>query len=265
MSVYDDQRGRAAELRALHHLDHPLLLPNAWDAASARCVELAGFPAVATSSAGVAASLGFDDREKTPAAEMFAAVSRIAAAVQVPVTADVEAGYGLAADELAARLLEIGAAGCNLDDTDPGSGSLAEPVANAAYIRALIGAARRAGGDLVVNARVDVFVRGGSGPGALDEAVARADAYRAAGAECVYPILADAATLSAFVARVEGPVNAMARPGVAPLSALLRLPLARISFAGALQRLSMADLAWRLDAIASGGDDWDGKLSARTT
>jgi 2-methylisocitrate lyase-like PEP mutase family enzyme len=257
VSAHEEQRARAATLRTLHHLDRPLLLPNAWDVASALAVERAGFPAVATTSAGVAASLGFDDHEKAPRDEMFAALERIAASVQVPVTADIEAGYGLAPDELAARLLAAGVAGCNLDDTDHRAGTLAEPVAHAADIAALLGAARDAGGELVVNARVDVFLRGDDGPQVLDDAVARATAYRAAGAACVYPILADAPTLSAFVARVAGPVNAMARRGAAPLSALLELPLARISFAGALQRLSVADLAVRLGAIASGDDGWD--------
>ena len=105
-------------LRRLHHGPAPLVLPNAWDAASARLVEAAGFPAVATGSAGVAASLGYEDNERAPVEEMLAAAGRICRAVSVPVTVDAEAGYGLPPDELAARLAAAGAAGCNVEDTD---------------------------------------------------------------------------------------------------------------------------------------------------
>src|SRR4051812_13717636 len=104
-------------LRSLHVPGRPLVLPNAWDAASARAVVAAGFPVVATTSAGVAAALGYDDHEGAPAGEMLAAAARIARAVDAPVTVDAEAGYGLTADELAAALLDVGAAGCNLEDT----------------------------------------------------------------------------------------------------------------------------------------------------
>ena len=111
----------ADRLRSLHHGEQPLILPNAWDAASAQAVERAGAAAVATTSSGVAEALGYPDGEAIPPAEMFAAVARIAAAVSVPVSADLEAGYGLSADELVTRLLETGAVGLNLEDTDRGS------------------------------------------------------------------------------------------------------------------------------------------------
>src|SRR5438128_6711456 len=113
-------------LRSLHRPGDPLLLPNAWDVASARAVVAAGFPVVATTSGGVAQSLGYDDEERAPVGEMLAAAARIARSVEVPVTVDAESGYGLPPERLVDALLEAGAAGCNLEDTDHKSGGLIE-------------------------------------------------------------------------------------------------------------------------------------------
>src|SRR6185436_2904384 len=113
---------QARALAALHRAGKPLVLPNAWDAGSARAVEAAGFPVVATTSAGVARSLGFEDHQAAPVGEMLAAAARIARAVSVPVTVDFEAGYGLAPATMIERLLEAGAAGCNFEDTDHAAG-----------------------------------------------------------------------------------------------------------------------------------------------
>src|SRR5438094_10673972 len=118
------QTSPADRLRALHVPGKPLVLPNAWDAASARAVVAAGFPAVATASAAIAPSLGYEDHENAPPDEMFAAVARIAGAVEVPVTADIERGYRLPASEIAARLVATGAVGCNLEDSDARTGQL---------------------------------------------------------------------------------------------------------------------------------------------
>ncbi|MDX6353125.1 MAG: hypothetical protein QOF98_28, partial [Streptomyces sp.] len=150
---------RATVLRALHHgraPGDPLVLPGPWDAASARVFADAGFPALATPSAGVSASLGYPDGG-TPAAEMFAAIGRITRAVDVPVSADVEAGYGLPARELVDRLLAAGAAGCNLEDSDPVGGRLRDPHQQADWLAEVCAAAQ---GALVVNARVDTYLRG---------------------------------------------------------------------------------------------------------
>ena len=149
------QPGPAARLRALHQAGRPLILPNVWDPVSARAFAEAGFSALATSSSAVAESLGYRDGQ-TPGAEMLAAVSRIARSVSVPVTADIENGYGLPPAELAARLAEAGVAGCNLEDSDPVTGTLADPARQADYLAAVRAAA---GPALVVNARVDVYVR----------------------------------------------------------------------------------------------------------
>ncbi|MBW8701378.1 Carboxyvinyl-carboxyphosphonate phosphorylmutase [Streptomyces sp. MBT84] len=172
----------ADTFRALHHdrpPGDPLVLPGPWDAVSARVFAEAGFPALSTPSAGIAASLGYADGE-TPAGEMFAAVARIVRAVDVPVSADLENGYGLAPRELVERLLETGAVGCNLEDSD--AGVLLDPHRHADRIAEV----RAAAGDrLFVNARVDSFAHGDGDP---ERAVERAALYVAAGADCVYPI-----------------------------------------------------------------------------
>ncbi|MEU3900455.1 isocitrate lyase/phosphoenolpyruvate mutase family protein [Streptomyces sp. NPDC045251] len=224
----------ADRFRALHHgraPGDPLVLPGPWDAVSARVFADAGFPALATPSAGVAASLGYEDGA-TPADEMFAAVARIARAVDVPVSADVEDGYGLAPKELVERLLEAGAVGCNLEDS--AGGVLKDPREHAQWL----GEVRAAAGDrLFVNARIDTFIRGVADP---DAAIERAALYVAAGADCVYPIGAPVGVLPLLRSGVQGPVNVGGRPGKGPASAELRrlgeLGATRITFGPGLQR-----------------------------
>jgi 2-methylisocitrate lyase-like PEP mutase family enzyme len=176
----------------------PLVLPGPWDAASARVFADAGFPALATPSAGVAASLGYEDGQ-TPAGEMFAAVARITRAVDVPVSADVEGGYGLPPGELVERLLEAGVVGCNLEDSE--GGVLKDPRRHADWLAEVCSLAR---GRIFVNARVDTFVHGIADPG---RAVERAASYVAAGADCVYPIGAPVGVLPQLRAGIEGPLN----------------------------------------------------------
>ncbi len=228
----------ASDLRALHHgrtPGDPLVLPGPWDAASARVFADAGFPALATPSAGVAASLGYEDGE-TPAEEMFAAVARIARTVAVPVSADIEAGYGLAPKELVERLLATGAVGCNLEDSV--DGVLMEPDRQAdrlAEVRAVAGDA------LFVNARVDTYVRGvPAGTDQEAETLRRAQLYVAAGADCVYPIGAPAESLPRLAAAVAGPLNALSRPDGPGPRRLGELGAARITFGPGLQRRAMA-------------------------
>lgn len=260
MSDADGERlsALATQLRAAHDAGRPLLLPNAWDAASARSVVAAGFPVVATTSGGVAAALGYPDGERIPADEMFAAVGRIAAAVDIPVTADIESGYGLPAGELVERLLEAGAVGCNLEDTDHHQrGSLIPLEKQAEQLAAVKDAGRQAGVDVVVNARVDVFVQQVGDPGErVALALQRASRYVEAGADCVYPILADGQQLAEFDAAHSGPVNGMVRPTGPQLAELLRIGIARISFGSGLHRVTDQDLQRRLRAIAGGDDDW---------
>lgn len=235
---------QAAGLRALHVPGRPLVLPNVWDAAGARLVAAAGFGAVATSSAAVAESLGYADHEGAPAEEMWAAAARVARAVTVPVTVDAESGYGLAAADLVRQLLAVGAAGCNLEDTDHRTGRPADPARHAGWLAEV----RAAAGDaLVVNARVDVFLAGGAEADVLADGLDRARRYLDAGADCVYPILAaDAATIEAFVA-LGGPVNTLLRPGAPDVAAAAALGVARISLGAGLWRASQR---WLADQVA---------------
>lgn len=230
----------ASALRALHQgraPGDPLILPGPWDAASARVLADAGFPALATPSAGVAASLGHADGA-TPAAEMFAAVARIARAVPVPVSADIEAGYGLAPKELVERLLATGAVGCNLEDSV--DGVLMDPQWQADRLAEV----RAAAGDrLFVNARVDTYVHGvPDGTDQEAETVRRALLYAAAGADCVYPILAPPEALPRLAAAVPVPLNALARPDGPGPRRLGELGAARITFGPGLQHRAMAAL-----------------------
>src|SRR4051812_45953511 len=168
-----DLQSRCDLLRSLQRPGAPLLLPNAWDVATARAVVAAGFPVVATTSGGVAATLGHEDHEGAPAGEMLAAAARIARGVEVPVTVDAEAGYGMPPAELVAALQSAGAAGCNLEDTDHTAGSLRDPDRHAEWLRAVREAASADGYRLVINARVDVFLAG-AGPGTQEELVPEA-------------------------------------------------------------------------------------------
>lgn len=224
---------QAAALRALHVPGRPVILPNVWDVPSARAVDAAGFGAVATSSAAVAETLGYADGEAAPVAEILDAVARIVRAVGVPVTADLERGYGLRPTELVERLAAAGAAGCNLEDSDPASGRLIDPAEQAEFLAAVCAAARSAGVALVVNARVDAFLHGTGTPEArLGDAVNRAQQYVAAGADCVYPIgLSDPGAIEIFVREVDGPVNILGHPDAGPTPAqLAELGVARISY-----------------------------------
>lgn len=227
---------RAEEFRALHRgraPEDPLVLPGPWDAASARVFAEAGFPALATPSAGVAASLGYEDGH-TPAEEMFAAVARIVRAVDLPVSADLEDGYGLPAGELAARVLDAGLAGVNLEDG--GAGGLKDPAAHADWLAEFRAAV---GGGVFLNARVDTYVRGVPDP---EETVRRARLYAGAGADGVYPLLAPPDLLPVLRAEVGVPLNAIAVPGGPSPAGLGRLGAARITYGPALHQRATAAL-----------------------
>src|SRR3954465_3855887 len=215
-----DLQSRCDLLRSLQRPGAPLLLPNAWDVATARAVVAAGLPVVATTSGGVAATLGHEDHEGAPADEMLAAAARIARGVEAPVTVDAEAGYGMEPAELVAALRSAGAAGCNLEDTDHTAGSLRDPDRHAEWLRAVRQAAADDGYPLVINARVDVFLVpffSGAGPGTQEglvpDALRRANAYLEAGADCVYPIILwETDALRHFISEVRGPVNVTRLP-----------------------------------------------------
>lgn len=236
---------RAEQFRLLHRAPPLLVLPNAWDVASARVfAALPGCRAIATSSAAVARSLGWEDGEQAPVEEMLQVVERIAAAVDVPVTADLEAGYG-DPPRTAAAALAAGAAGMNLEDSREGALlSLPEQVE---IIRAVRGAAS----ELVLNARVDVFL---AGDGDLAEAIERGNAYLAAGADCVYPIVAPFDLVGALAAGIDGPINVLVSPRDPPLAELARLGVARVTFGAGLATVALEEASRLTAAAISAGE-----------
>ncbi len=243
---------QADTLRRLHTGPRPLVLPNAWDAASARLVVKAGFPVVATSSGAIAATLGYEDDDSMPVDEAFGVIARITRSVSVPVTADVEAGYRLSPKDLVERLMDARAVGCNLEDTDHHRGAgLVDAGENAERLRAVRQAASEAGVDIVLNARVDVLRLEGDRRELFEEAVRRARLYLRAGADCVFPIrLADDELIGEFVRRVEGPVNVVGA-GAPQLARLAELAVARVSFAGFLMNQLYAAHEAKLFEIAA--------------
>ena len=240
-----EQANKAELFRAMHRGAPLLILPNAWDAISARIIVAAGFPAIATTSGGVAWALGYADGEAAPWDEVVAATQRIARAVAVPVTADIETGYGETPEAVGRSIGEIiaaGAVGVNLEDGlktgTPPIRSLADSVARIGAARE---AARAAGVPIVINARIDLYIKNiGDEASRFDEAVARGRAYLAAGADCVYPIaLRDSETMGRLVAALGAPVNINVRAGSPNVAELEALGVRRASTATAIPLMAM--------------------------
>lgn len=239
-------RQKAEDFRSLHHAAQMLVLPNAWDAASARVFELAGFAAVATTSAGIASAYGYPDGERMSRAEMLDAVHRIARAVAVPVTADMETGFGVTPDEVAAtaRLtLESGAIGLNLED---GTHDRARPLTDISLQVEKIAAVRQMaeafGVPLVINARTDVFTKlDARDPTRLAQAIQRGNAYRAAGADCVFVFgVSDKPTIAELVRGIAAPINILAHYGGPTIAELAELGVARVTFGSTPMRATMS-------------------------
>jgi 2-methylisocitrate lyase-like PEP mutase family enzyme len=233
----NDKQKQLAEAFRRAHRGPLLLLPNAWDAMSARQFEAAGFGAIATTSGGIAWALGFADGEKTPWREVVAATERVVRAVRVPVTADIEGGYGETPAEVAKSITEVlqaGVVGINLEDGTPRSDMPVRSIDDAvARIRAARAAAQSSGVPLVINARVDLYIKNvGDAATRFDETVRRAKAYLAAGADCIYPFaLADMETIARLVKAVDAPINIVARAGTPSVAELERVGVARVSIA----------------------------------
>jgi 2-methylisocitrate lyase-like PEP mutase family enzyme len=239
------QQERATQFRQWHHEPPMLLLPNAWDAASARIYAELGFRAVATTSSGIAVSYGYTDGERMSRDDMVAAIRRIAAAVDCPVTADIEMGYG---DTVAAKLdtiqqvIAAGAIGINIEDSiKRETPVLADVTAQVELIREIRAAATTSGIPLVINARTDVYLYGtGDAEQRFAEAVRRANAYSAAGADCLFPIgVTDATTIGNLVREVGGPINILAGPQTPTIPELASLGVARVSVGGGLARVAL--------------------------
>ncbi|MGH9684283.1 MAG: isocitrate lyase/PEP mutase family protein [Candidatus Acidiferrales bacterium] len=242
------QKAKADALRALHHAGKLLLLPNVWDVASARIIEEADFPAIATSSAGVAFALGYPDGQLISRDEMLEVVARIAAAVKVPVTADVEAGYGDRPEDaaLTARgVIEAGAVGMNLEDTTGKAlDSLLDVPRMLEKIAAVREAAKAAGMPIVLNARTDIYLLEIGAPETrYAESLRRLAAYRDAGADCAFlPGLRDAETIGRLVRDLRCPVNILAGFGSPPIPELQNLGVARVSLGSAPHRAALGFL-----------------------
>jgi 2-methylisocitrate lyase-like PEP mutase family enzyme len=242
------EQAKAASFRVLHSGREILLLPNVWDVASARLIEESGFKAAATSSAGVAFSLGYPDGQRISREEMLAVIARIAKAVRVPVTADVEAGYGKTPEDAgrtARAVVEAGAVGMNLEDAIGDSPSvLVELALQLEKIRAVREMASRLRIPLVLNARTDMYLLQIGDPAErYDETVRRLSAFREAGADCVFaPGLRDAPTIGRLVADLKCPINILAGPGSPSVPQLSKLGVARVSLGSATMRATVGCL-----------------------
>lgn len=244
-----DQAEKARKFLALHKGPKIVLLPNAWDVASARIFEEAGFPAIATTSAGVANSLGYPDGQHIRPDEMLEVVRRIAEAVSVPVTADMEAGYGQTPEEVAATargVLEAEAVGMNLEDTiEERPDSLADLNLQKERIRAILEVARSAGIPLVLNARSDVILAGVGEPATrAQRTIERLEAYREAGAQSLFaPGVKDKETIARLARGVHGPLNILATAGTPPIAELEKIGVARVSLGSGPMRATMGLVA----------------------
>jgi 2-methylisocitrate lyase-like PEP mutase family enzyme len=235
-----DQHAKAVTLRRLHVEPTILVLPNAWDVAGAKqLAALPGCRALATTSAAVARSLGWEDGEQAPVEEMLRANERIAAAVDLPVTGDLEHGYGDPVGT-ARHAWGAGLVGINFEDsTDEGHVPLEEQVE-------MIRAIRDAVPELVINARVDVFLRH---TGGIDEAVDRGNAYLAAGADCIYPIACPVSAVAELAGRIDGPINVLVIPGMPEPYELQSFGVARMTWGSGLATAAY-DEAARIAAAA---------------
>lgn len=235
MKASQYQKEKAEEFRSLHYARKILVLPNAWDVPSARVFEDAGFPAIATSSAALAISVGYPDGEKMRKEELFSVVKKIAGVLSVPLSVDIESGFGASIDSLTdtiRRVIEAGAVGINIEDISDFEKKTLLPVEKQVErIRAVRTASDSLGIPLLMNARTDAYRFGaGDERARLDAAIRRERAYEAAGADCLYPIgLTDRESILTFVKAVSKPMNIMARKGTPTITELQEMGVKRLS------------------------------------
>lgn len=244
---HEARRTQAEHLRQWHREPPILVLPNAWDAGSARVFAQLGFRAIATTSSGVAVANGYPDGERMSRDTMVEALGRIAAAVECPVTADIETGYGATVEaklQTIHAVVEAGAVGINIEDSAK-DGTAAQPLVDLAQqvelLQAIRAVATSWGIPLVINARTDLYLSATSDEeGRFDETVRRGNAYLAAGADCVYPIGASDATVIGTLAQaISGPINILASPQTPTVPELARLGVARVTVGGGFTRVAL--------------------------
>jgi len=239
------QARKADQLRKLHGGPRILVFPNAWDVASARIVEELGFPAIATTSAGIAAVLGYPDGQKISRDEMLDMVARIAGAVRVPVTADLEAGYGVTIEDMTETvkaMVAAGAVGMNLEDvTGNDESSQVELPLQVEKIRAIRRVGESLGVPVVLNARTDVYLMPiGPAETRFERTVERLRAYRDAGADCLFaPGLKDGETIAKLVQALHAPLNILVTAGSPTLPELEKMGAARASTGSAAMRATL--------------------------
>lgn len=239
------QAEKAEQLRKLHHGPRILLLPNAWDVVSARLIEECGYPAIATSSAAVAFSLGYPDGQRISRDEMLDMAGRIARAVEIPVTADLEAGYGTTVKDMVETVkaaIAAGVVGMNLEDvTGDDESSFVDVSLQVEKIRAICDTAKSLGVPFVLNARTDIYLMPiGPESTRFERTVERLRAYRDAGASCLFaPCLYDRETIAKLVKAVGAPVNILANPACPPIPELEKIGVARLSAGSGVMRATM--------------------------
>ncbi len=239
------QAEKAEKLRKLHHGPRILALPNAWDVVSARILEELGYPAIATSSAAVAFSLGYPDGQRISRREMLEVVARIAHAVDVPVTADMESGYGKSPEEIAEttkQLVASGAVGLNFEDvTGDDESSQVELALQVRKICAIRETSAALGVPLVINARTDVYLMPiGPETTRFERTVERLRAYREAGADCLFaPGVCDREIIAKLVQALGAPLNILVSQGCPSLDELEKLGVARASAGSSAMRAAL--------------------------
>jgi 2-methylisocitrate lyase-like PEP mutase family enzyme len=239
------QAEKAERFRKMHHGPRILALPNAWDVASARILEDAGYPAIATSSAGVAFSLGYPDGQRISRDHMLEVVGRIAHAVQVPVSADMESGYGTTVTDMVETVKAViaaGAIGMNLEDvTGDDESSHVNMTLQVEKIRAIRDAAASLSVPLVLNARTDIYLMPiGEAAMRFDRTVERLRAYRQAGADCLFaPGVSRRDTIAELVKAIAAPLNILVSTGCPSLAELEKIGVARASAGSAVMRATL--------------------------
>jgi len=250
------QKEKAATLLSLHTGGRLLVLPNVWDPLGARILQAKGYPAIATASAAISASLGFKDGERIRRASLIETIGRIAHSVDVPVTADIEAGYGTTVSELEDTIRAVigaGVVGINIEDGLGDGGALRSMEDQCARISAVRDFAARQDLHLVIHARIDCYYVASAFANAADateETVSRAAAYAKAGADCVYPLgPGDEATVRILRARIATPINILVTPTAAPLAVLESIGVNRVSFGPFVHRTLMKQFVDIVDAV----------------
>ncbi len=239
------QAQKAEQFRKLHHGPRLLFLPNAWDVVSARILEECGHPAIATSSAAVAFSLGYPDGQHISRDEMLEVAGRIARAVEIPVTADLEAGYGTTVKDMVETVkaaIAAGVIGMNLEDiTGDDESSFVDLPLQVEKIRAICETAKSLGVSFVLNARTDIYLMPiGPESTRFERTVERLRAYRDAGATCLFaPGLYDRETIAKLVKAVEAPINILANPACPPMAELENIGVARVTAGSGIMRAAL--------------------------